>query len=37
VAALCDEVGKRRGRASRRVFEVRRRIDEPLRVAIAGG
>src|SRR5882672_3666526 len=37
VAALCDEVGPRLGRgAQTQVFDVRRRLDEPLRVAIAG-
>ncbi|MEV0731872.1 dynamin family protein [Polymorphospora sp. NPDC050346] len=37
VAALCDEVGPRVGpSAQAQVFGVRRRLDEPLRVAIAG-
>lgn len=37
VAALCDEVGPRVGpQAARQVLAVRRRLDEPLRVAIAG-
>lgn len=37
VAALCDEVGPRVGPAAgRQVLSVRRRLDEPLRVAIAG-
>ena len=37
VAALCDEVGPRLGTEARaQVFGVRRRFDEPLRVAIAG-
>lgn len=37
VAALCDEVGPRLGPATGgEVFRVRRRLDEPLRVAIAG-
>jgi hypothetical protein len=37
VAALCDEVGPRLGIPAReQVFGVRRRLDEPLRVAIAG-
>jgi GTPase SAR1 family protein len=37
VAALCDEVGGRLGpQARNQVSAVRRRLDEPLRVAIAG-
>jgi hypothetical protein len=37
VATLCDEVTSRLGRAAQtQVFDVRRRLDEPLRVAIAG-
>ncbi|MFI6761372.1 dynamin family protein [Micromonospora sp. NPDC050417] len=37
VAALCDEVGPRLGVSLQgQVFGVRRRLDEPLRVAIAG-
>src|SRR5687767_14438852 len=37
VAALCDEVGPRLGPAAQpHVLGVRRRLDEPLRVAIAG-
>lgn len=37
VAALCDEVGPRVGpAAATQVLGVRRRLDEPLRVAIAG-
>jgi hypothetical protein len=37
VAALCDEVGPRVGPAAQtQVLGVRRRLDEPLRVAIAG-
>ena len=37
VAALCDDVGPRLGPpAAGAVFDVRRRLDEPLRVAIAG-
>jgi hypothetical protein len=37
VAALCDEAAPRLGAAARaRVGDVRRRLDEPLRVAIAG-
>jgi hypothetical protein len=37
VAVLCDEAAPRLGAAARgRVGEVRRRLDEPLRVAIAG-
>ena len=38
VAALCDEVGPRVGPTGRRrrCCDVRRRLDEPLRVAIAG-
>jgi hypothetical protein len=37
VAALCDEVGPRLGVSVQgQVFGVRRRLDEPLRVAIAG-
>jgi Dynamin family len=37
VAALCDEVGPRLDAAARaNVLDVRRRLDEPLRVAIAG-
>jgi len=37
VAALCDEVGPRIGPAAQnQVLGVRRRLDEPLRVAIAG-
>jgi Dynamin family len=37
VAALCDEVGPRVGQSAQtQVLGVRRRLDEPLRVAIAG-
>ena len=37
VAALCDEVGPRLGPSARAtVLDVRRRLDQPLRVAIAG-
>jgi dynamin family protein len=37
VATLCDETGPRLGPAAQaRVLDVRRRLDEPLRVAIAG-
>ncbi|HET8680363.1 MAG TPA: dynamin family protein [Micromonosporaceae bacterium] len=37
VAALCDDVGPRLGPATgTQVHDVRRRLDEPLRVAIAG-
>jgi hypothetical protein len=37
VAALCDQTGPRLGPAARaRLVEVRRRLDEPLRVAVAG-
>ncbi len=37
VAALCQEVGPRlAGQSRTRVLQIRRRLDEPLRVAVAG-
>src|SRR5262245_48959239 len=37
VAALCDQAAPRLGPVARpRVLDVRRRLDEPLRVAVAG-